>query len=252
MQQLCLHISEDALCIIRFERYLNYMDGIYGFEHRIRIVTGHYGSGKTEFSLNLAVRLKKQYDNVAIADLDVINLYFRSREKEDELKKLGIRIFSSSVKATAVDIPAVSADIMTPIEDNNCQLIMDVGGNPAGTRTLGRYRNFLKNIGFQHLFILNANRPETNTCEKAVDFINGIRAQSGLDITGIVNTTHMLKATTVDDLLKGQQLCREVSKTLDLPILYTAAMEEVAKQLPENMDGEIIPLKLFMREGWMM
>jgi len=225
---------------------------INGSKHRIRIITGHYGSGKTEFALNLAVRLRESYDNVAIADLDVINLYFRSREKEEEMNNIGIRVFSSSVRASAVDIPAVSADIMTPIEEDDCQLIMDIGGNPAGTRTLGRYRNFLKNTGYQHLFVLNANRPETNTCEKAINFMNGIRAQSGLDITGIVNTTHMLKSTTVDDILKGQELCREVSKKLDLPICYTAAIEEIARKLPEDIEGELIPLKLFMREGWMM
>lgn len=73
-----------------------------------------------------------------------------------------------------------------------------------------------------------------------------------MDITGIVNTTHMLKSTTVDDILKGQELCREVSKKLDLPICYTAAIEEVAGKLPEDIEGELIPLKLFMREGWMM
>ena len=84
---------------------------INGSKHRIRIITGHYGSGKTEFALNLAVRLRESYDNVAIADLDVINLYFRSREKEEEMNNIGIRVFSSSVRASAVDIPAVSVKI---------------------------------------------------------------------------------------------------------------------------------------------
>ncbi len=221
-------------------------------EPRIRIITGHYGSGKTEFALNLAVHLRKEHDNVAIVDLDVINLYFRSREKEEEMKNLGIRIFSSSIKASAVDIPAIAADILVPIEDENCQLIMDIGGNPAGTRTLGRYREMLKNIGYSHLFVLNANRPETDSCEKVIRFTEGIRLQSGLDITGIVNTTHMLKETAVDDVLRGQELCREVSEKLEIPIVYTVAMEKVALQLAGAVEGELLPIKLFMRESWMM
>lgn len=219
---------------------------------RIRIVTGHYGSGKTEFALNLAKALKQTYDKVAVVDLDIINLYFRSREKEEELKRMGIKLYASSIRASAVDIPAVAADIVAPIQDDECQLIMDIGGNAAGARTIGRYRELLLEKGCEHYFVLNCNRPETDTVEKAVVFMEEIAFKSGIAITGLVNTSHMLKATSVEDVLEGDSLCRQVSDKTGVPIAYTVALEKISSGLEGRVQGTILPITLFMREEWML
>ncbi|MDO4794278.1 MAG: ATP-binding protein, partial [Filifactor alocis] len=204
---------------------------------RIRIVTGHYGSGKTEFSLNLAKKLKQTHEKVSIVDLDVINLYFRSREKEEELNRMGIKLYASSIRANAVDIPAVAADVVAPIQDDECQLIMDIGGNAAGARTIGRYREMLLEKGCEHYFVLNCNRPETDTVEKAVIFMEEIAFKSGIAITGLVNTSHMLKATSTGDVLRGDALCRQVSDKTGVPIVYTVALEEIAAELEGRVRG---------------
>lgn len=221
-------------------------------DKRLRFIIGHYGSGKTEFSINYAVRLAKMGKKVALADLDVVNLYFRSREKTEALEKLGIRVIGSSVKASAVDIPAISAEVVTPMQDTSYEAVIDVGGDPAGARTLGRYSEYFIEGNYDMFFVLNANRPETQTVEKAIEYLRKIEDTARAKVTGIVNNTHMLKSTTVEDVLRGQELAERVSEKVNIPIKYISAIEKVAKELPNNLIGEIFPMTLYMREEWMI
>ena len=221
-------------------------------DKRLRFIIGHYGSGKTEFSINYAVKLAKMGKKVALADLDVVNLYFRSREKTEVLEKLGIKVIGSSVKASAVDIPAISAEIVTPMQDKTYEAVIDVGGDPAGARTLGRYEEYLIEGEYDMFFVLNANRPETQTVNKAIEYLRKIEDTARAKVTGIVNNTHMLKSTTTEDVLKGQELALKVSESLNIPIKYISVIENVAEELPENLKGEIFPMNLYMREEWMV
>lgn len=107
-------------------------------------------------------------------------------------------------------------------------------------------------MGMSIFFVLNANRPETDNEEKAILFMEEIAFRSGLRMSGIVNTTHMLKETTVEDVMKGQELCEKVSKKTGVPVRYTVALEEVTKRLPREVKGEVLPIRLFMREEWML
>ena len=221
-------------------------------DKRIRIIVGHYGSGKTEFSVNYAIKLVEKGKKVALVDLDVVNLYFRSREKEKNLSESGVRLISSSIKASAVDIPAISAEAYAPLQDKTYETILDLGGDPVGARVLGRYHDILKEEDYDMFYVLNANRPETSTLDKAIGYLNAIEGTGRVKITGIINNTHMLKSTTIDDVLKGQKLAEELSKTLEIPIKYIVALEDIAKKLPKNLEGEIFPIKLYMREDWML
>ena len=221
-------------------------------DKRLRFVTGHYGSGKTEFSINYAVKLAEMGKKVALVDLDVVNLYFRSREKKEFLQELGIRVIASSIDASAVDIPAISAEVVVPMQDTSYEGVIDVGGDPAGARTLGRYRDYLVEGQYDMFFVLNANRPETQTVEKATEYLRKIEYTARAKVTGIINNTHMLKSTTVEDVLKGQKLAEKLSDSIGIPIKYIACIESVASKLPKDLQGEIFPMKLYMREDWMI
>ncbi len=165
---------------------------------------------------------------------------------------MGIRVIGSSINASAVDIPAISAEIVVPMQDASYEGIIDVGGDPAGARTLGMYKEYLVEGQYDMFFVLNANRPETQTVEKAVEYLRKIEDTARAKVTGIVNNTHMLKSTTVEDVLKGQKLAEELSNKIGIPIKYIACLESVANKLPEDLQGEVFPMKLYMREDWMI
>ncbi len=220
-------------------------------DKRIRIIIGHYGSGKTEFSINYALELKKQGKKVAIADLDVVNVYFRSREKAELLEEKGIKVIGASIKGNALDLPAISGEVLTPLQDKSYDTILDVGGDPAGARALGRYHEYFIEGDYDMFFVLNANRPDTGTVEAALQYVRQIEDTSRAKVTGIINNTHMLKSTTIDDIINGYQLALELSELTGIPLKYNIVLEELAPLLPKDMVGEVFPIELYMREEWM-
>lgn len=221
-------------------------------DKRIRIIIGHYGSGKSEFSVNYAVKLAEKGRKVALADLDIVNMYFRSREKAKEMEKLGVKVIASQINTPAVEVPSISAEVYAPLQDESYDFVIDVGGDQVGARALGRYVNYFKEGEYDMFFILNANRPETQSAEKAYEYMVKIQDVSRAKITGIVNNTHLLKATTVEDVLRGQELAMELKSITGIPIRYISVLEDLVPQLPKDLEGEILPIKLFLRDDWML
>ncbi|MDD7183747.1 ATP-binding protein [Peptostreptococcus porci] len=220
---------------------------------RIRIITGHYGSGKSEFSINYALKLRKEVEGrLAISDLDVVNVYFRSRGRKEFLEENGIHLISSSVDAPTLDIPALSAEIHTPLLNKDYNNIIDLGGDKVGATVIARYKNMIDDDDYDMFFVVNANREKTQTAEEVMKYIDEIEKASKLKVTGLINNTHMLKATTIDDIKKGQEVCREVSKLKNIPIKFISCLEALVKEIPEDFEGDIIPINLYLRDDWMM
>ncbi len=221
-------------------------------DKRLVIVIGHYGSGKSEFSVNYAVKMKEQFENVSIADLDIVNPYFRSREKREFFEKIGVKVFDSSIRNTAVDIPALPAQMAGVILNPDEKSILDVGGDPVGVRVLARYVEQIKNVEYDMFFVINGNRPETSTVEGAIKYLNMIEATSKLKVTGLINNTHMLKDTRVEDVEFGHELTKKVSWETDIPIRYEAVIKETAENIKnEEILEKLFPINLYMREEWM-
>ncbi|MBU5425761.1 ATP-binding protein [Tissierella pigra] len=221
-------------------------------DKRIRVIIGHYGSGKSEFSVNYAVKLAQMGKKVALADLDIVNMYFRSREKALEMEGVGIKVIGSQINAPAIEVPSISAEVYTPLQDESYNLILDVGGDQVGARALGRYVEYFEEGKYDMFFVLNANRPETQTVDKVLEYMTKIQDVSRAKITGIINNTHLLKSTTYEDVLRGQQLALEVQERTGIKLKYISVLEEVIPSLPNNLEGEIFPIKLFMRDEWML
>lgn len=221
-------------------------------DKRIRIIIGHYGSGKTEFSVNYAMKLKQASSSrVAIADLDIVNVYFRSREKQVMLEEQGIKVIASSIAGNALDLPAVAADIITPLEDKSYEYVIDVGGDSVGARVLGRFKNYIEDGDYDMFMVVNANREQTMDLEGIKRHKETIEATSRLKVTGFINNTHLIRETTLEDVLKGDKLLKEASKELGIPIRYVSAMSHIASQIPDEVSGEILALDLIMRDQWM-
>lgn len=221
-------------------------------DKRLVIIIGHYGSGKTEFSVNYAIKLKEKYDNVSIADLDIVNPYFRSREKKEYFEEIGIKVYDSSIRNTSIDIPALPAEIMGVIQNQNEKSVIDVGGDPVGARVLARYAEQIKNIEYDMFYVINGNRPETRTVEDTIKYLRMIESTSGLKVTGLINNTHMLKDTTVEDVEFGHELTKKVSWETDIPIRYEAAIKSTALKITnKEILEKLFPINLYMREEWM-
>ena len=222
-------------------------------DKRIRLFIGHYGSGKSEVSINYVTKLREQVEGeVALADLDVVNVYFRSREKKDIMKDLGITPIDSSINTTTLDLPAVSAEIMRPLNDKSVNYVIDVGGDNVGGKVVGRFANQFNSNDYDMFYVVNANREKTQTAKEVLQYIDAIEATTKLKVTGLINNTHMLKETTVEDVLKGQYVAREVSKIRNIPIKYISCLESIVDKLPKDLEGDILPMKLYLREEWMM
>ena len=217
------------------------------FPHRLTIVTGHYGTGKTEFSVNLALALAKEGRPVALADLDIVNPYFRSRERKPLLEEAGIRVIATSQACTDADVPAVPAEVLAMLEDRRVRGVIDAGGDPVGARVLARFRPKIAQEDYQLVYVLNANRPEVRTPEAATAYLRGIEQVTGLTCTGLVNNTHLCGETTAAEVRKGAALAEAVSHETGIPVLGHMAEARFA---PELEGLTVFPIEVRMRKPW--
>lgn len=221
--------------------------------HRILIITGHFGSGKTEMSINLGLQLAEQGEQVTIVDLDIINTYFRIRDKDTFLEEHGIKALYTATKAKTLDIPALDPAIDAAIASGHGRVIIDVGGNPSGARALARYYPTLEETGYEQIFVINSNRPETKTPEQVIEFMEMTQATSHTQITGLFNTSHFLKDTTAEDVIGGLDLTEQVSDITGLPLLGTVCKRELVPEVQAHFpDLYILPIDLYFRDQWML
>ncbi len=217
------------------------------FPHRLTIVTGHYGTGKTEFSVNLALALAAEGERVSLADLDIVNPYFRSRERRDLLEEAGVRLIATSQACTGADVPALPAELLSVFEDRSVRGVLDIGGDPSGARVLARWRPKILQEDFQILYIVNANRPEVRTAGSAIGCLRGIEYVTGLPCTGLVNNTHLCGETTAEEVRKGAALAEEISAASGIPVVCHMAGERLADQLE---DLPVFPIRIRMKKPW--
>jgi len=222
---------------------------------RIYVVSGFYGSGKTEFCVNLALKLSKSSSKiVTIADLDVVNPYFRSREKEAQLAAHNIEIMGNALNNnTGQDLPAVSFAFTSRIVRGD-NVILDLAGGEAGIRLLPYCYNAIENskAPYEFLCVLNLFRPETSSVAKMVDFVQRINATGKLAVTGLVNNGHMLHDTRLQHVLASQQAVCEVADILGIPVRYTQLRRDVYEGIAQDIrSDEVLTFeKLAMREDW--
>ena len=217
--------------------------------HRLLIVTGHFGTGKTEFSVNLALALARAGEKVMMADLDIVNPYFRSRERREALEAAGVRLITSSQDSENADMPSLPAEILTVLEDRSYRGLLDIGGDPDGARVLARYQPKITAEDYQLLFVSNANRPEVRKAEDAISYLRCIEEVTGLTCGGIVNNTHLCGETTAEEILRGAELARDISERTGIPVLCHTAEERLIPELTALAEP-IFPITIQMKKPW--
>lgn len=214
---------------------------------RIFLLCGHYGSGKTNLAVNLAIALRKQYAKVRIADLDIVNPYFRSLDSEEELRSLGIEMICSPYANTNVDAPALPQEMYSIVDVTDSPVVIDVGGDERGALALGRISGrIVEENSYEMLLVVNRFRPLTPDVDSTIEVMQEIEAACGIRFTGIVNNSNLGAETTLDVILSSQSYGYELSKRTGLPLLATSVENKWFAEL-EPMIPNLIPLELQKR-----
>lgn len=214
---------------------------------RINIFTGHFGSGKTEVSINYAMNLLRAGYKTAIVDLDIVNPYFRTADVKDKLKEMGIHVIVPPYANTNVDIPALPAEINTLFENKSFSVVFDVGGDNIGATALGRYKQDIIENGYDMFIVVNTNRPFTDTQEKIKRAVYEIEEASRLKATKLVNNTNLMEDTTIQDILRSQEILMEVAQSLTIPLSFTAFLpkrKDEVKIIEQNIENVLLLEKM--------
>ena len=214
-------------------------------EHkRLTLVAGHYGSGKTNIAVNYALMLAREGKKVCIADLDIVNPYFRTKDSQAELEAAGIDLISPQYANTNVDLPALPAASYRLVQDKESYGIMDIGGDDRGAYALGRYvPGILEENNYRMIFVANSYRPLTRTPEEALEVMREIEAACGLKFTDIVNNANLGTETTPETILGAIPYMEELSRLSGLPIFAHTAETAVAAGLAGKLEP-VLPLQL--------
>lgn len=222
-------------------------------DHKIYIIAGHYGSGKTEFSINLADYLMNQRRCVTLADLDIVNPYFRSREKAKDLMARGIRVISNNYENdNLIDVPAVSGEIQSVFLDHYRDGIVDLGGDAVGATVLRCYREIIRKNKYELWLVINANRYMTQSADAVCEYMDEISCACGLEFTGLINNTHMLYETSLADIQKGDLVTKEVSRRTKLPVRFVCCPSTLWPKITAlGVAGELMDIKMNLRPDWL-
>ena len=224
---------------------------------RLIVIAGHYGSGKTELAVSLAMELAqsqaRQYPRLAIVDLDVANPYFRSRERMDILESHGVSVYGDTFHSTGAtaELPALTAALRAPLEDEGCQTIVDLGGNDAGARVLRQFEKYFSGSDHELWAVVNFRRYETLTVDSSMEHVLSIQNELRMPVTGLVNNTHLLRETTGDIIREGYEKARALSQNMQIPLLFTCYPAGIIQ--PEALKGitPLRPLGLYMRPAYL-
>lgn len=220
---------------------------------RLTVIGGAFGSGKTEFAVAYALKLKKETDiQVGLVDLDIVNPYFRSRELTSKFEKIGLPVISTESSKEYSDLPALSPRIYAYLQDQTYQVVFDVGGDPVGARVLGRFHQYFEAEPYEFLIVVNPYRPNTRNIAEVSKLFEELQLTSRLQITGIVSNINLGRETTLEIWQAGLPLIQQAAAQFQLP-LVTHVVEEHFLQNNQAFFHEInvFPIKLQMLPPWL-
>lgn len=211
---------------------------------RVTLLCGHYGSGKTNVAVNMAYDLKSQYSDVVIADLDIVNPYFRTKDSKEDLENKGITLISSEYAGTNVDIPAMPQQMYMITDNKNLHAVIDVGGDDRGALALGRIvPSIIEENDYEMLFVINCYRPLTRDAESTLEVMREIEEACKCKFTAIVNNSNLGNETKAEDVINSVSYADEVSRLTGLPIKCTCAYGEIYDSVKDQIEN-VFPLNL--------
>ncbi|MBK5240826.1 ATP-binding protein [Clostridium sp.] len=217
---------------------------------RIRVFTGHFGSGKTEIAINYAINLAKEGKKVVIVDLDIVNPYFCVRDVRKQLEDQGIRVIASNPELVNAELMVVPAEIRAAFNDKSYEVVIDVGGDDSGSIALGQYNKYFKEEAYDMFFVINTNRPFTQEPVVIVEYIKAIEKASRLTVTHLISNTNLSYETVPEHIIYGDKVVAKLSKELNIPHEYTVCSKDLVGELKGKLQGDIFGIDIHMLPPW--
>lgn len=205
---------------------------------RITLLAGHYGSGKTNIAVNWAKYLKDCGHKVSVADLDIVNPYFRTKDSAEDFKEWGIRLISSPYANSNLDVPALPQELYSVVDDKSYYAVIDVGGDDRGAFALGRYvPKILEENDYELVLVINKYRPLSCDAQSTVEIMYEIEKACGMHFTSIINNSNLGEETTPQTVLNSLDYAEEVSRLSNLPIKLTTVEDTLYDELKDRIEN---------------
>lgn len=212
------------------------------------IVCGHYGSGKTNLSVNLAVRAAKAGRRVAVADLDIVNPYFRTADFSTLFKELGVELIAPMFANSNLDSPVLPPRLASAIGESGKTLVIDVGGDDDGAVALGGFSQRITDAGYSMLYVINRSRYLEDDVKEELRLLRSVESCSRLAVTGLVNNTNLGGETTPELIQGSQSYVEEISRLAGVPVAYTVAEQSLCSRLAGTEN--LLAADIYVKAPW--
>ncbi len=213
---------------------------------KISVFVGHFGSGKTEMSINFALKAAAEGHVTTLIDLDIVNPFFRSSEVKDILDEHGIQLLAPNFARTTVDVPSLPPTIQGVFSREEGVVVFDVGGDPEGALALSRYKPYFDAVDFDLYFVINTRRPFTSQADDIIELMGQVEMHSRQKIKYLVSNTNLSYETTIEIIEEGIKIVEEVASRCQLPIAYVNVPRHLEDQLPKTYAYNKFVLDLYM------
>lgn len=218
---------------------------------RIKAIVGHYGSGKTEIALNLALDAKAQGRAACIVDLDIVNPFFRSAEQHQLLEEHGVELIYPPYALTGVDLPVLPPEVARVFVDPSLRVVLDVGGDDAGAAALGGYKQHFERESADLWYVVNLYRPFSETKQQIIQMLERIARRARIAPTGLINNANLADWTEPEHLLECQHVLAEVSRETGVPIVMITGKRGLLDRLPKDIGAPLYPISRYLKLEWM-
>jgi ABC-type cobalamin/Fe3+-siderophores transport system ATPase subunit len=215
------------------------------------VVIGAYGSGKSEYAINLARMKNEQNEDVILVDMDVVNPYFRSRDVREKFDKVGIEVIAPEGEFSHADLPMLSPKIRSAILNKEKTVILDVGGDPAGCRTLGRFHRIIAERGYRMIQVVNTKRPFTSNQEEIIRMKEDMEYTSKLKVTEFVCNTNLMEYTTEEVVEEGVNIVHKTAEATEVKFDVYLVLDKHSEKVSDKLVGKNkVILDYFLNKPW--